>query len=88
MQQNPAARGLPVPVPGFDNYKYSLGFWASNLKGFTCTDDFWLPQMYGTTGITVLLFPDDAVYYNFAYDQNFDWTKPAIEMKKVSPYCK
>ena len=46
--------------------------------------------MSGFGGISVVLFSNGVVYYNFAEDglnATFDWTNPAKEVKKISNYC-
>ena len=89
MQRNGADRGLQTGT--YTNFKYKYGFWARNLKSeLSCANATWVPFMSGFGGISVVIFPNGVVYYNFAEDglaATFDWTNPAIEVKKISNYC-
>jgi hypothetical protein len=89
LQRDPHARGLPVA--GFPNLRYQHGFWARNLRAaLGCEHDTWVPFMSGFGGISVVLFPNGVVYYNFADDgqlASFDWAAPAREVRKLGDYC-
>ncbi len=89
LQRDASARGLPVT--GFPNLRYQHGFWARNLRAVLgCAHDTWVPFMSGYGGISVVLFPNGAVYYNFADDgqlASFDWARPALEVRKLGDYC-
>lgn len=89
MQRDASARGLPVT--GFAALRYQHGFWARNLRSVLgCAHDTWVPFMSGFGGISVVLFPNGVVYYNFADDgqlASFDWAAPAREVRKLGDYC-
>ncbi len=89
LQRDAAQRGLPVA--GYDNLRYQHGFWARNLQTVLgCAHDTWVPFMSGFGGISLVLFPNGVVYYNFADDAkpaSFDWAVPAREVRKLGDYC-
>lgn len=89
LQRDAHNRGLPVA--GYENLRYQHGFWARNLRTVLgCSHDTWVPFMSGFGGISVALFPNGVVYYNFADDAkpaSFDWATAAREVQKISDYC-
>ena len=89
LQRDPGARGLPVA--GFPDLRYQHGFWARNVRTVLgCAHDTWVPFMSGFGGISVVLFPNGVVYYNFADDAqpaSFDWAASAREARKLGDYC-
>jgi hypothetical protein len=89
LQRDERARGLPVA--GYPGLRYQHGFWARNLRAvLNCAHDTWVPFMSGFGGISVVLFPNGVVYYNFADDAlpaSFDWAAPAREVRKLGDYC-
>jgi hypothetical protein len=90
LQRDERARGLPVT--GYADLRYQHGFWARNLRAvLECVHDTWVPFMSGFGGISVVLFPNGVVYYNFADDAlpaSFDWAAPAREVRKLGDYCR
>lgn len=89
LQRDERARGLPVS--GFPALRYQHGFWARNLRTVLgCEHDTWVPFMSGFGGISLVLFPNGVVYYNFADDgalASFDWAAPAREVRKLGDFC-
>ncbi len=89
LQRDARARGLPVA--GYPGLRYQHGFWARNLRPVLhCRHDTWVPFMSGFGGISVVLFPNGVVYYDFADDAqpaSFDWAAPAREVRKLGDYC-
>jgi hypothetical protein len=89
MQRDPAARGLQTAE--LANFRYQHGFWARNLQAeLGCAHATWVPFMSGFGGISVALFPNGVVYYNFAEDgllASYDWSAPAREISRISNYC-
>lgn len=85
LQKNPSDRGL-APLA---DYKYNNGFWAheisANLAG--CSSDLWLPFMSGYGGITVLILPNDSVYYYFSDDDEYLWMDAAVEAHGIRSLC-
>jgi hypothetical protein len=89
LQRDDHARGLPIA--GYPGLRYQHGFWARNLRPvLNCAHDTWVPFMSGFGGISVVLFPNGVVYYNFADDAlpaSFNWAAPAREVRKLGDYC-
>ena len=55
-----------------------------------CEHPTWIPFMSGFGGISVVLFPNGVVYYNFADDgeiASFDWGEPAKQVRRIADYC-
>jgi hypothetical protein len=89
LQRNAADRGLQAAT--LTDFKYKYGFWARNVQSaLACPHATWIPFMSGFGGISVVLFPNGVIYYNFAEDglnATFDWTNPAKEVNKLSSIC-
>ncbi|HTP40725.1 MAG TPA: serine hydrolase [Steroidobacteraceae bacterium] len=89
MQRTPTARGLQTVQ--LRKFRYQHGFWARNLQEeLGCAHQTWVPFMSGFGGISVVLFPNGIVYYNFADDgrlESFDFLAPALAMRRVADYC-
>lgn len=89
LQRHPSARGLQVAT--LPDYRYQDGFWARNVQNILgCANPTWVPYMLGFGGISVVLFPNGTVYYNFADDglsASFDWGAVAIEARKFGDFC-
>lgn len=89
LQRDASARGLQVT--GFPDLRYQHGFWGRNVRNAVgCEHDTWVPFMSGFGGISLVLFPNGVVYYNFADDgqpASFDWAAPAREVRKLGDYC-
>ena len=89
LQRDATARGLQTA--GFANLRYQHGFWARNVRAvLDCAHDTWVPFLSGFGGISLVLFPNGVVYYNFADDgqlASFDWAAPARELRKLGDYC-
>jgi len=89
MQRTPNARGLQ---PGtLTQFRYQHGFWARNLQSeLSCSQQAWTPFMSGFGGITVAMFRNGAVWYNFADDglnASIDFTVPAREAARLGAIC-
>lgn len=84
MQRTPADRGT-VPLA---DYYYNNGFWAHNAQtGLGCSNATWIPFMSGFGGITVLLLPNDTVYYYFSDNDTYLWMEAAQESAKIRSLC-
>ena len=85
LQRDSADRGLEP----LSDYKYNNGFWAhevsSNMSG--CSNPLWLPFMSGYGGISVLILPNDSVYYYFADDDVYQWMDAAQEAHGIRSLC-
>jgi hypothetical protein len=88
MQKKPEQRGLNTT--GTPAFKYKGSFWArewtpSTTRGYTCS--FWTPFMSGFGGITVVLMPNNSIYYYFSDNNEFSWYDAVNESNKISPMC-
>lgn len=84
MQRNAADRGTNP----LTDYKYNNGFWAYNVKtGMSCANDTYIPFMSGYGGITILLLPNDMVYYYFSDNDTYLWLDAAKEAAKIRAIC-
>ncbi len=88
LQKNSGDRGLDT---GVANLKYQKGFWAYNLNAAAslpaCTTDTWVPYMSGYGGITILMLPNDMVYYAFSDNYEHPFTTTVAELNKISNVC-
>lgn len=86
MQRVPEDRGLVA----LDNplYRYNNGFWAYNIaEKIGCDKEVWLPFMSGYGGISVVMMPNDTVYYHFSDGGKFAWADAAKASNSIRPYC-
>jgi hypothetical protein len=60
---------------------------ATNPFNSTFTCQFWIPYMSGYGGNTVLLLPNNAVYYLFSDDNEFYWTYAVEQINLIKPMC-
>ncbi|WP_323846518.1 hypothetical protein [Microbulbifer magnicolonia] len=75
-----------VPLP---NYRYNNGFWAHNVAGKLsgCSGDQWIPFLSGYGGITVVLLPNDSVYYYFSDNDTYYWLEAAQAAHSIRSLC-
>ena len=71
--------------------RYNNGFWYYDLRqdshNYGCSAAKWVPYMSGYGGISVVLFPNGMVYYQFSDNGQLTWGKSAIELNKIAPMC-
>ncbi|WP_019531077.1 choice-of-anchor D domain-containing protein [Dasania marina] len=71
--------------------KYNNGFWYYDIDQAThdygCSGAKWVPYMAGFGGISVVLFPNDMVFYHFSDNDEIAWGNTAIELDKISALC-
>lgn len=71
--------------------KYNNAFWYYDINQAThnygCSGATWVPYMAGYGGISVVLFPNDMVFYHFSDNDEVGWGNTAIELDKISPLC-
>jgi hypothetical protein len=71
--------------------RYHNGFWYYDLNqdshGFGCGTAKWVPYMSGFGGISVVLFPNGMVYYNFSDGDDMTWITTAVELDKIASMC-
>lgn len=85
MQRRPDDPGLAAGGPGF---RYNNGFWAHDIAGYIgCADPVWVPFMSGYGGISVVLFPNETVYYYFSDGYTQRWREAAVESNKIRNMC-
>ena len=85
LQRDANDRGLEP----LTDYKYNNGFWAheisSDISG--CSNPLWLPFMSGYGGISVLILPNNSVYYYFGDDDEYLWMDAAQESHSIRSLC-
>ncbi|HEY8569938.1 choice-of-anchor D domain-containing protein [Microbulbifer sp.] len=85
LQRDAADRGLQ-PLA---DYKYNNGFWAhevsSDMSG--CSAPLWLPFMSGYGGISILILPNNTVYYYFSDADEYLWMDAAQESHNIRSLC-
>jgi len=84
LQQDPQDRG----VVRDGNGRYNNAFWADQ---YTSSRDsfcsFWVPHMYGYSGIVVALIPNGTAYYYASDNQEFKTSKAIQELDLIIPVC-
>jgi hypothetical protein len=87
LQRTPGDRGMTLAAP-YQDYRYNNGYWAYNVKaGLGCANDTFLPFMSGSGGISVLLMPNDTVYYQFSDNNTYYWLDAAVQSNKIRSFC-
>ena len=68
---------------------YNKGFWTKKFSGkqFGCPSDLWIPFMSGFGGITIVLLPNDTVYYYFSDGDEFEWDQAVKFANDLKPFC-
>jgi len=85
LQRDAAPRGLPVGVPGI---RYRHGFWARDVAAQVgCKAPVWVPFMSGYGGVSVVIFPNDVVFYTFGDEGRFDWSAAAHAAHAIKGLC-
>ncbi|UTW44119.1 choice-of-anchor D domain-containing protein [bacterium SCSIO 12696] len=85
MQRRANDRGLQA---GGNEIRYNNGFWAyESSQILNCSNPTWVPFMSGFGGVTVLLMPNDTVYYYVSDNDTYLWGRAAIESNNISGYC-
>lgn len=68
---------------------YKLGFWGFNVAPYLpCSSETWIPFMTGYGGIIFALLPNGVSYYYFTDGGHRPWKDAAVEINKISNYCK
>jgi len=68
---------------------YSLGFWGFDVAPYlSCPTETWIPFMSGYGGIIFALLPNGVSYYYFTDGGHGPWKDAAVEINKISNYCK
>jgi hypothetical protein len=86
LQRDPAHRGM---YAGYPHFNYIDGVWARDVAPVLgCARETWVPFMSGFGGISVVMLPNDAIYYYFGDSGVWDWSPAAIELNKIRPVCR
>jgi hypothetical protein len=84
LQQDPADRGVRID----SNSQYNNAFWADRFgpaEGYDC--EFWVSEMLGYTGISVVLMPNGSTYYYFSDNREFTWSDAVRASDQLIPHC-
>lgn len=86
LQKNEDDRGL-VAIENL--MYYNKGFWVKRFSGnkFGCSSDLWIPFMSGTGGITLVLLPNNTLYYYFSDGDEYAWDKAVEFANNLRPFC-
>ncbi|NOX83573.1 MAG: beta-lactamase family protein [Alphaproteobacteria bacterium] len=85
LQEDKSDPGLPAPDK---NFRYNNGFWAWNAGGvLQCDSPVWMPFMSGFGGVSVVLMPNDVIYYYVSDNQEFSWARGVQAADKYKPMC-
>jgi CubicO group peptidase (beta-lactamase class C family) len=84
MQLNPLDRGVTRDGDG----RYNNAFWADQYRSrIDPTCSFWVPHMYGYSGIVVALLPNGISYYYASDNQQFRTSDTIQELEALFPVC-
>ena len=84
LQRDPNDRG----VDRDGNGKYNNAFWANEYSSQSGSDcEFWVPHMYGYSGILIALMPNGTAYYYASDNQEFTSTAAIQESDVIISMC-
>ena len=84
LQRDPDDRG----VVRDGNGRYNNAFWADTYSSVTKAGcSYWVPHMYGYSGIVVALIPNGTTYYYASDNQEFTTTNAIQESDRLIPIC-
>jgi len=85
MQRNATDPGLPAPGKGV---RYNNGVWALDAAAFAgCKTPLWVPFMSGFGGISVVMMPNDILYYYVSDNYEFAWARAVTAANTYRPMC-
>ena len=85
LQRDPSDSGLNT---NSELFRYNNGFWAHDVQEYTgCSSPVWIPLMSGYGGISIVLMPNNSVYYVFSDGGHFEWANAAVESNNMRRYC-
>lgn len=85
LHKDPGNPGLPTNL---ERFRYNNGFWAHNvMEDAGCSQPAWILFMSGYGGISVVLLPNNSVYYVFTDGGHFEWVNAAVESNNIQKYC-
>lgn len=77
--------GLPA---GSARLRYAHGVWARDVADLVgCAHPIWTPFLSGYGGISIVLFPNDVIFYVFSDEGRFDWGPAAGAANAVKALC-
>lgn len=86
LQRDPDDPGLPAPDKHF---RYNNGFWAWDAASFVkCGHASWIPFMSGYGGISVVLMPNDVIYYYVSDNDEYKWAHAIAASNTYKSMCK
>ena len=83
LQDNPDDRGVVRDGDG----RYNNGFWADEFTSRDGKCRFWVPHMYGYSGIVVAVIPNGTAYYYVSDNQEFTTTQAIQASAELIPVC-
>ena len=77
--------GLPALLEGT---RYNNGFWSLDISPFIdCEHPVRVPFMSGYGGISIVMFPNDTIYYYYSDGYVFRWREAAVASNKIRSMC-
>jgi hypothetical protein len=83
LQQNSQDRGVVRDGDG----RYNNAFWADEYTSLDGKCRFWVPHMYGYSGIVVALIPNGTAYYYASDNQEFTTAQAIQASAELIPVC-
>ena len=67
---------------------YDNGFWIWKAdEALGCSNDLYIPYMSGYGGISVILLPNNMVYYFFSDNSEYTFVNSVLELDKIADFC-
>ena len=86
LQRDPSDPGLDT---NGESFRYNNGFWAYDARqAASCENESWIPYMSGYGGISIVLIPNNSIYYVFSDGGHFQWAQAVAESIKIKRICK
>ncbi|MEM6832723.1 MAG: serine hydrolase [Pseudomonadota bacterium] len=85
MQERALDPGLPAPSKGL---RYNNGVWALDAARFAgCNSPLWVPFMSGFGGISIVMMPNDMLYYYVSDNYEFVWARAVTAANAYRSMC-
>ena len=85
LQERPMDAGLSATN---EDFRYNNGFWAWNAAAsLNCEAPLWVPFLSGFGGVSVVLMPNDVVYYYVSDNQEFSWARAVAAANDYKDMC-
>lgn len=73
---------------GSPRMRYRHGFWARDVAPLVgCDHPIWTPFLSGYGGLSLVLFPNNVVFYAFGDESAFDWGPAAEVADQIKGLC-